>query len=572
MSLASSRRSPGPPSRPGPHPDHRVQDRVQVPGPDIDWPALVPLMILGVGGAAAAHHHVVPRKTALRGVFAAATVVIAVAAAIGRPAALGAGAGLGPSSWWSIDPEAAPGRSARSAACRGRRRLLALRHHRDLRRGRIWPRSSPTATCVARTSRAPSSTCCCCCSAAGGVVMAMANDLIVLFLGLETLSIAVYVLAAMHLRRVQSQEAGIKYFVLGAFSSAFFLYGIALVYGATGSTNLVDDQDVPGARTSRPRTACCSSASRCCWSASAFKVAAVPFHSWSPDVYDGAPTPVVAYMAAAVKAAGVRRDAPGLRAHASRATQTDWKPLVYAPRGPRRWSVGAALAVVQTNVKRMLAYSSISHAGFILVAVAGGARPRHRGGALLPGRLHLHGRRQRSACVTLVGRTGDDAPFVWPTTGVWAAPNPVLALAFTVLLLAQAGVPFTTGFFAKFYRDRRRRRRQLVLAGHRRHGLRGDRRVPLPPHHRAPCTCGRRRRRRRPGADQGRRIPVPRGAGRASRSASLVTLVGAWSPASCSTPPRTASPTLVQRLPVERLRPPRPGPAPARPVAGTGHL
>ena len=140
-------------------------------------------------------------------------------------------------------------------------------------------------------------------SASGGVMMASANDLIVMFLGLEILSIAVYVLAAMHLRKITSQEAGVKYFVLGAFSSAFFLYGIALTYGGTGSTNLVD---ISGflATTVLADTGLVLAGLALLLVGFAFKVAAVPFHFWTPDVYQGAPSPSVAWMASGVKVAG----------------------------------------------------------------------------------------------------------------------------------------------------------------------------------------------------------------------------------------------------------------------------
>ena len=135
-------------------------------------------------------------------------------------------------------------------------------------------------------------------SASGGVMMASANDLIVLFLGLEILSIAVYVLAAMHLRKVTSQEAGIKYFVLGAFSSAFFLYGIALVYGATGSTNLADISSFLST-TVLADSGLLLAGIALLLVGFGFKVAAVPFHFWTPDVYQGAPSPSVAFMASA---------------------------------------------------------------------------------------------------------------------------------------------------------------------------------------------------------------------------------------------------------------------------------
>ena len=141
-------------------------------------------------------------------------------------------------------------------------------------------------------------------SASGGLIMASANDLIVTFLGLEILSIAVYVLAAMHLRRISSQEAGLKYFLLGAFSSAFFLYGIALVYGATGTTNLQGIAAV--GRLGRPDepTALLLAGLALLLVGFGFKVAAAPFHAWTPDVYQGSPSPVVAFMASGVKAAG----------------------------------------------------------------------------------------------------------------------------------------------------------------------------------------------------------------------------------------------------------------------------
>ena len=149
-------------------------------------------------------------------------------------------------------------------------------------------------------------------SGAGGVTMASANDLIVLFLGLEVLSIAAYVLAALDLRRATSQEAGLKYFVLGAFASAFFLYGVALLYGATGSTKLAVMADVLAGE--RPESnGLLLGGMALLLVGLFFKVAAVPFHAWTPDVYEGSPSPAVAYMAAGVKAAGFRRPAAGVR-------------------------------------------------------------------------------------------------------------------------------------------------------------------------------------------------------------------------------------------------------------------
>jgi len=186
-------------------------------------------------------------------------------------------------------------------------------------------------------------------SASGGVIMAGANDLIVMFVGIEILSIAVYVLAAMHLGRVQSQEAGLKYFVLGAFASAFLLYGIALTYGATGSTNLVAINQFLGSA-QLERTGLLFGGFALLLVGLGFKVAAVPFHAWTPDVYEGAPSPVVAYMASGVKVAGF---AALLRIFSVAFVDysDDWRPIVYAL-AVASMLVGSLFAIVQDNVKR----------------------------------------------------------------------------------------------------------------------------------------------------------------------------------------------------------------------------
>ena len=283
-------------------------------------------------------------------------------------------------------------------------------------------------------------------SASGGMVMAGANDLLVMFLGLEVLSIAAYVLAAMHLRRVQSQEAGMKYFVLGAFSSAFLLYGIAMVYGATGSTNLVDIRKFLSTNF-LVHDGMFLIGMALMLVGLGFKIAAVPFHSWSPDVYQGAPTPAVAFMAAAVKAASF---AALLRVFvvAFSLYSDDWQPAIYAL-AVVTLLVGSTLAVVQTDVKRMLAYSSISHAGFILVGVEA-ASAKGTASCLFYLAAYTFMVIGSFGVVTLVGRTGDARHSLSDYRGL-GSRRPVLAFAFTLLLLAQAGVPFTTGFFAKFY-------------------------------------------------------------------------------------------------------------------------
>jgi NADH-quinone oxidoreductase subunit N len=283
-------------------------------------------------------------------------------------------------------------------------------------------------------------------SASGGMLMAEANDLIVLFLGLEILSIALYVLAGFHGRRVESREAAMKYFVLGAFSSALFLYGIALVYGATGSTNL------PNIATFLAGNVIANNGVMLAGMALllvglGFKVAAVPFHTWTPDVYQGSPSPVTGFMAAAAKAAGF---AGLLRVFFSTfsSLQLDWQPII-AVLAVATLLVGSVLAVVQTDIKRMLAYSSISHAGYVLVGLQAASAPGVAGSLfyLLAYTFMVVG---SFAIVTVVGRRGDARHDVESYRGL-ASNRPALALAFTILLMAQAGIPFTTGFLAKFY-------------------------------------------------------------------------------------------------------------------------
>jgi NADH-quinone oxidoreductase subunit N len=282
-------------------------------------------------------------------------------------------------------------------------------------------------------------------SAAGGVVMAGANDLIVLFVGLETLSIAAYVMAAMDRRRVESQEAGMKYFVLGAFSSAFFLYGIAFIYGATGSVNFIEIADYL-AGTYLLENGLLLVGFALLLVGLGFKVAAVPFHTWVPDVYDGSPSPVVAFMASGIKAAGF---AALIRVFVLTFGPFggDWQPIVFAL-AVATLLVAAVLAVVQTDVKRMLAYSSINHAGFMLVGVQA-ATDRGTSAVLFYLAVYTFLVAGSFAVVTVIGRTGDRRHSIQEYTGL-AKTRPALALAFTVLLLAQAGVPFTSGFFAKF--------------------------------------------------------------------------------------------------------------------------
>lgn len=289
-------------------------------------------------------------------------------------------------------------------------------------------------------------------SGAGGIVMAGANDLIVLFLGLEVLSIAVYIMAAGHLRRAESQEAGIKYFVLGAFASAFLLYGIALTYGATGSTNLVHITNTVGGIEDRGLL---YGGMALLLVGFGFKIAAVPFHAWTPDVYDGAPSPTVSFMASAVKVAGF---AGLLRVFnvtfGDFGLADDWAPMIFAL-AVLSMVYGTVVGVVQDNVKRMLAYSSISHAGFILVGAEAATGADAASSAGMTGALYYLAAYTfialgSFAVISVAAPTGDSAHSLDDYKGL-ASRKPVLALGFTILLLAQVGVPFTTGFLGKFF-------------------------------------------------------------------------------------------------------------------------
>lgn len=282
-------------------------------------------------------------------------------------------------------------------------------------------------------------------SGTGGLVMAFANDLIVFFLGLETLSMAVYVLAAMHRRRIQSQEAGMKYFILGAFSSTFLLYGIALVYGATGSTNLIVIRDFISSEEFTENGLLLGGIALLIVGLT-FKVGAAPFHAWTPDVYDGAPTPVVAYMASGVKAAGFAALLRILSTTFAPVVE-DWVPAIEVI-AALTLIVGSLSAVVQTDVKRMLAYSSISHAGFILLGVLA-ASNRGTSAALFYLFVYAFLVSGTMAALTILGGKGDN-DFSFGSMQGLAKRKPILAFAMMIFLFAQAGIPFTSGFVAKF--------------------------------------------------------------------------------------------------------------------------
>jgi NADH-quinone oxidoreductase subunit N len=245
-------------------------------------------------------------------------------------------------------------------------------------------------------------------------------------------------------RRVTSQEAGLKYFLLGSFSSAILLYGIALVYGATGSTNLTTIAQYL-AETTLLDSGVLMLGFALLLVGLGFKVAAAPFHMWTPDVYQGSPTPVVAFMAGAVKAAAF---AAILRVFLGSFDlyRVDWRPIVGAL-AVLSLLVGSIVALVQTDVKRMLGYSSINHAGYILIAVYAASAEGTSAALfyLLAYAVMVFG---AFAVVTVIGRRGDADHALTQYRGL-GARRPMLAALLTLFLLAQAGVPLTGGFVAK---------------------------------------------------------------------------------------------------------------------------
>ena len=280
----------------------------------------------------------------------------------------------------------------------------------------------------------------------GMMVFVSANDLITMFVGLEVLSLPLYIMTGLsRRRRLLSQEAALKYFLLGAFSSAFFLFGSALLYGYAGSSDLKAISTAIST-SSGDLEAILLPGIALTLVGLLFKVGAVPFHSWTPDAYQGAPTPVTGFMAACTKVAAFGAI---LR-------------LVYVGVGPNRWDwqvavvviaaltmvVGAVLSVTQTDVKRLLAYSSIAHAGFILVGVLAFSQAAV-GGVLFY--LVAYGFATVAAfgLVAMVRQGGSEASHLSQWAGL-GRNHPVVAGAFSFLLLAFAGIPLTSGFTAKF--------------------------------------------------------------------------------------------------------------------------
>ncbi|RME02587.1 MAG: NADH-quinone oxidoreductase subunit N [Planctomycetota bacterium] len=299
---------------------------------------------------------------------------------------------------------------------------------------------------------------------ASGSLMAMALSyhLLTLFVAMETLSLSVYALAGMSPRQVRSQESALKYFILGSFASAFLLYGICLLYGATGSLDLRDPAYRAVMDTAHPYFALFLSGICLITFALAFKVGAVPFHWWVPDVYEGAPTPITGFMSTAVKVGGfalMARVVYGM--FRWQVLQDFWMPVVWIL-AVITMLVGSVLALWQRNIKRLLAYSSVVHGGYLLIAiyVVGSAG---QGVDLSPSALHTalgsipfylaaytFITMGAFAVVISLARNGEDREDFEYYTGL-AHRKPKRALALTIFLLALAGIPPTAGFVGKFY-------------------------------------------------------------------------------------------------------------------------
>ena len=280
---------------------------------------------------------------------------------------------------------------------------------------------------------------------AGMMLMATAADLILMFVALETFSIALYVLVGFRRRSLESQESAMKYFLLGAFSSAFFLFGIALVYGAVGSTNLYTGiiEFVNTNPTSEGGLLVLGVGFLIV--GLGFKVAAVPFHMWTPDAYQGAPSPVTGFMAAGSKLAGFAALLRLLDA-SFYSLRWDWQPIVIGI-AVLTMIVGSVLAVTQDDLKRMLAYSSIAHAGFVLTGLIA-ANDDGVSGALFY--LATYGLTVVGAfaIVALMGGRDEKLVRISDYRGLFDR-HPLIAGSLTLFLLSLAGVPLTAGFVGK---------------------------------------------------------------------------------------------------------------------------
>lgn len=281
----------------------------------------------------------------------------------------------------------------------------------------------------------------------GMMLMAAGTHLITLFLGLETMSVSIYILAGMMREDRRSVEAALKYFLLGAFATGFLLYGIALIYGATGSLYLREISSYIVSTKGLLRSPMLLISLVFLTVGLGFKIASVPFHMWTPDVYEGAPTSITAFMATGVKAAGF---AMLVRVFFSAlpAFRPDWTSIMWLI-AVATMTVGNIAAISQTNIKRLLAYSSIAHAGYLLVAFVAG-NDLGISGILFYLMTYAFMNLGAFTCVILLGKKGEENTLITDYAGI-GFKYPLLAASMTLFLLSMAGIPPLGGFMAKFY-------------------------------------------------------------------------------------------------------------------------
>jgi NADH-quinone oxidoreductase subunit N len=283
-------------------------------------------------------------------------------------------------------------------------------------------------------------------STLGMMLLASGFDLVVIFLGLEIMSVSLYVLVGFKRHDLRSNEASLKYFLMGAFASGFLLYGIVLLYASTGSTNL--EQIIKSIASSDVGFNLMTVAGAGLLLVGfGFKIASVPFHMWVPDVYQGAPTPITAFISAGPKAAGF---AALLRVFlfSFGRIELDWVSIVWIM-SVLTMTAGNIIAIMQSDIKRMLAYSSIAHAGYVLVAlVAGGANGVSS--ALFYLLAYTFMNVGAFTVVILLGKKGEENTTLSDYSGL-VSRSPVLAVLMSVFMFSLAGFPPTAGFMAKFY-------------------------------------------------------------------------------------------------------------------------
>src|SRR6266478_3240783 len=284
-------------------------------------------------------------------------------------------------------------------------------------------------------------------STTGMMMLISAADLIALYLGLELMSLALYVVAAIDRDSVRSTEAGLKYFVLGALSSGMLLYGASLIYGFTGTVSFVGIANAASRGGGGTASLGLVFGLVFLFAGFCFKVSAVPFHMWTPDVYEGAPTPITAFFAAAPKVAGMAMFVrttivafPGIL--------TQWQQIVVFV-AIASMALGAFAAIGQKNIKRLMAYSSIGHMGFALVGLAAATREGVQG-VLVYMAIYVAMTLGTFACIISMRRNHKPFEEITDLSGL-ARTNPAQAFVLAMLLFSLAGVPPMAGFFAKFY-------------------------------------------------------------------------------------------------------------------------